>query len=127
MEKTAKPLTRDALVSTQVIDAQGRLVGKVKDVAFELGKPGVSLLVEKDDGQTQNVRWEEIQGATDFIVLKPVTQSTSQTMPRQETSATSQASAQKSSTAPLCPTCNQPLTWIPQYSRWYCYNEKKYV
>ena len=31
------------------------------------------------------------------------------------------------SSQPLCPTCNQPLTWIPQYSRWYCYNDKKYV
>ncbi len=28
---------------------------------------------------------------------------------------------------PLCPICNQPLTWIPQYKRWYCYNDKKYV
>jgi hypothetical protein len=26
----------------------------------------------------------------------------------------------------LCSTCGKPLTWIPQYSRWYCYNCQKY-
>jgi hypothetical protein len=25
-----------------------------------------------------------------------------------------------------CSTCGKPLTWIPQYSRWYCYNCLKY-
>jgi len=25
-----------------------------------------------------------------------------------------------------CPTCGQPLTFIQQYGRWYCYNCKKY-
>jgi hypothetical protein len=25
-----------------------------------------------------------------------------------------------------CSTCGKPLTWIPQYSRWYCYNCQKY-
>ena len=28
--------------------------------------------------------------------------------------------------AGLCSTCGKPLTWIPQYSRWYCYNCQKY-
>ena len=26
----------------------------------------------------------------------------------------------------LCPTCGQPLAFIQQYARWYCYNCKKY-
>jgi hypothetical protein len=30
-------------------------------------------------------------------------------------------------TPPLCPTCNQPLTYIEQYKRWYCYRDQKYV
>ena len=51
MEKTDKPLTRDALVSMQVIDAKGRLVGKVKDVAFAVGKMGIALTVENEDGE----------------------------------------------------------------------------
>ncbi len=28
---------------------------------------------------------------------------------------------------PPCPTCGKPLSYIQQYQRWYCYNEKKYV
>jgi tetratricopeptide (TPR) repeat protein len=28
---------------------------------------------------------------------------------------------------PLCPICRVPLSWIPQYNRWYCYTDKKYL
>ncbi len=28
---------------------------------------------------------------------------------------------------PICPTCGKPLSYIQQYQRWYCYNERKYV
>jgi sporulation protein YlmC with PRC-barrel domain len=124
MEKTDKPLTRDALTSMQVIDAKGKLIGKVKDVAFAVGKLGISLSVENKDGEIQNVAWEEVQAASDFIILKPVAQSTYQPQPQQQPV---QNVPQQQSTQPLCPTCNRPLTWIPQYQRWYCYNDKKYV
>ena len=146
MEKTGKPLTRDALVSMQVIDAKGRLVGKVKDIAFSVGKPGISLLVENEAGDMQHIPWEDVQGASDFILLKAVPQSASQQQQPVQTSSLSeeekvfgpyeqeqkqkqpvQTAVQGQSTQPLCPTCNQPLTWIPQYKRWYCYNDKKYV
>ena len=137
MEKTDKPLTRDALVSMQVIDAKGKLIGKVKDVAFAVGKLGISLSVENEAKEIQNVAWEEVQAASDFIILKPVAQSTYQQsayQPQQQqpvqtvTQPVQQAQpAQQQSTQPLCPTCHRPLTWIPQYQRWYCYNDKKYV
>ena len=71
MEKTDKPLTRDALVSMQVIDAKGVLIGKVKDLAFSVGKTGIALTVENEDGKTQTIPWEEVQAAADFIILKP--------------------------------------------------------
>ena len=74
MEKTDKPLTRDALVSMQVIDAKGRLVGKVKDVAFAVGKAGIAICVENEDGEDQTVAWDEVQAASDFIILKPSAQ-----------------------------------------------------
>jgi sporulation protein YlmC with PRC-barrel domain len=114
-----KPLTRDALIGMQVIDSNARLVGKVKDLAFSVGKSNITLAVEKEDGSVQNVSWEEVQAASDFIILKP-TQATYQVMPQQQP-----VSEQK--TQQLCPTCGKPLTWIPQYERWYCYNDKKYV
>ena len=123
MEKTDKPLTRDALVSMQVIDAKGQLIGKVKDVAFAIGRVGIALTVENENGEIQNIAWEEVQAASDFIILKPVTQAAFQP----QTTQTAAQPTQQPTTQPLCPTCGKPLTWIPQYQRWYCYNDKKYV
>ncbi|MCL5877380.1 MAG: PRC-barrel domain-containing protein [Candidatus Bathyarchaeota archaeon] len=127
MSENDKPLTRDALVSMQVIDAKGRLLGKVKDVAFAVGKMGIALTVENDDGQIQNVAWEEVQAASDFIILKPVAQAAYQQSYQQPAAQTAAPAQQQASSQPLCQTCGKPLTWIPQYQRWYCYNDKKYA
>ncbi|MGZ4851142.1 MAG: PRC-barrel domain-containing protein, partial [Candidatus Bathyarchaeia archaeon] len=108
MEKTNKPLTRDALVTMQVIDSKGRSVGKVKDVCFAVGKNGISLAIEDDNGETQTVEWEDVQAASDFIILKP---QQSQTAVQEQTQST-QKSAQpvsKQKSQPLCPTCQKPL------------------
>jgi len=118
MGESEKPLTRDALVSMQVIDAKGRLVGKVKDVAFAVGKMGIALTVESEGGNVQTVPWDQIQAASDFIILKPVAEAVQQSYQPQQAAQPAQ---------PTCPTCGRPLTWIPQYQRWYCYNDKKYV
>jgi sporulation protein YlmC with PRC-barrel domain len=123
MEKTDKPLTRDALVSMQVIDAKGRLVGKVKDVAFAVGKTGIALTIENKNGETQHVAWEDVQAASDFIILKPQPDTIQAQQPVQGAAQVTQAQSEQT----LCPTCGRPLTWIPQYQKWYCYNEKKYV
>jgi len=132
MEKTDKPLTRDALVSMQVIDSKGQLVGKVKDLVFAVGKAGIALSVENENGETKTISWDEVQAASDFIILKPVAQTAYQPQQQQsvyhpQATQTVAQPAQQQSTQPLCPTCSQPLTWIPQYQRWYCYNDKKYV
>jgi sporulation protein YlmC with PRC-barrel domain len=129
MEKTDKPLTRDALVSMQVINAKGQLVGKVKDLVFAVGQAGIALSVESKNGETQTFTWEEVQAASDFIILKPVTQTAYQPQQQQSTyqAQPTQTAAQQQSTPPVCSTCGKPLTWIPQYQRWYCYTEKKYV
>jgi len=122
MEKPDKPLSREALISMQVIDAKGQLFGKVKDVVFAVGKMGISLSVEKANGEIQTVGWDEVQAACDFIILKPIPQTVQTYQPQQQAQPTQQQTSQ-----PLCQTCGKPLTWIPQYQRWYCYNEKKYI
>jgi len=130
MSGNDKPLTRDALVSMQVIDAKGKLLGKVKDVAFAIGKNGISLSVENENGEIQTVAWDEVQAASDFIILKPTAQSTYQPtgyQPQYQQQAQPVQQQQAASTQPLCQTCGKPLTWIPQYQRWYCYNDKKYA
>ncbi|MGE5188247.1 MAG: PRC-barrel domain-containing protein [Betaproteobacteria bacterium] len=136
-----KPLTRDALVSMQVIDARGRLVGQVKDLVFAVGKMGVSLAVENTQGEVKNIGWEEVQAAADYIILKPqlyAQNAYQQPVQQQQTQAVMQqqpiqqqpvqpVQPQRQASQPMCPTCGKPLTWIAQYQRWYCYNDKKYV
>ncbi len=130
-----KPLTRDALVSMQVIDAKGHLVGKVKDVAFAIGQNGISITVESDAGEIKNVAWQDVQAASDFIILKPSAAQAVQPAYQQQTyqqpaAQVAQPVQQQQPAAqsqPLCPSCGKPLTWIPQYQRWYCYNDKKYA
>jgi len=135
MTQARKPLTRDSLVSMQVIDSNGQLVGKVADIAFEVGKTGVSLAVETKSGETKIVEWSEVQAASDFIILNAQfsqSQSISQTKPQQQITHPQETTQQpkqilaKQKTPPLCPTCNKPLKWIPQYKRYYCYDDKKY-
>jgi len=100
-----------------VIDADGNIVGKVKDVGFTIGKAGVSLNVEDKAGEIRDIAWENIQGAGDFVILKPAAQAATAAQPAQPAQAAQ----------PTCPTCGRPLTWIQEYQRWYCYNDKKYV
>ena len=129
-----KPLTRDALVSMQVIDAKGHLVGKVKDVAFAIGQNGIAIIVENDAGEIKNVAWQDVQAASDFIILKPAAAQAAQPSYQQQTYQPAAQAAQPvqqqqpaAQAQPLCPSCGKPLTWIPQYQRWYCYNDKKYA
>jgi sporulation protein YlmC with PRC-barrel domain len=108
MAKQEKGITKDMLVGMQVIDAEGNMVGTVKDISFIVGKTGVSLYVENKKGESRNISWEQVQAVGDFILLKP-------------------EQIQMQQAQPTCPTCKGALTYIPQYQRWYCYTCKKYV
>lgn len=113
-----KTLTKDKLVGMKVIDSEGKIVGTVKDVGFVIGKAGISLNVEGTDGQVKDIAWETIQGATDFVVLKPSHGSQPVHLSGQPHQAANQ---------PACHICRGSLTYIPQYQRWYCYSCKKYA
>ena len=113
-----KSVTKDRLVGMTVIDSEGNIVGTVKDVGFTVGKAGISLSIEDKDGDIRNVAWDNIQGAGDFVLLKP---SAAQPVVAAQPVQAAQAAQ------PTCPTCGQPLTYIKEYQRWYCYNDKKYV
>jgi sporulation protein YlmC with PRC-barrel domain len=114
-----KSVTKDKLIGMKVIDADGNLVGTVKDVGFTVGKAGISLSVEDKEGEIRDIAWENIQGAGDFVILKIAAQAATAAQP---------APAQPAQAAqPTCPTCGRPLTYIKEYQRWYCYNDKKYV
>jgi sporulation protein YlmC with PRC-barrel domain len=117
-----KSVTKDRLVGMTVIDSEGNIVGTVKDVGFTVGRAGISLSVEDKEGDIRDVAWDSIQGAGDFVLLKP---SAAQPSFAAQPVQAAQQAAQPSQ--PLCPTCGRPLTFVQQYQRWYCYNDKKYV
>ena len=107
MEK--KALTKDKLVGMTVLDGEGFIIGKVKDVAFTIGRLDLMLIVNTKEGEEEKFAWDEVQAAGDFVILKP----------KITTPATP--------ATPTCPTCGQPLTYIQQYQRWYCSKCQKYA
>jgi sporulation protein YlmC with PRC-barrel domain len=113
-------MTKDRLIGMQVIDAEGNDAGTVQDIAFTVGKVGMTLIIETKKGESKEVPWEDIQAAGDFVILKPVGSAAAQP---QAFAAQPTPQAQ----TPTCPTCGGPLTYIQQYQRWYCYKDKKYV
>jgi|SRR5208337_5175915 len=120
-EKEKKAMTKDRLIGMQVIDSEGNDAGTVQDIAFTVGKAGMTLIVESKKGETKEIPWEEIQAAGDFVVLK------SQTAQAQSFGGQPMSQQPQQSQTPTCPTCGGPLTYIQQYQRWYCYKDKKYV
>jgi sporulation protein YlmC with PRC-barrel domain len=113
-----KAMTKDRLIGMQVIDSEGNNAGTVQDIAFTVGKMGMTLIVQSKKGETKEIPWEDIQAAGDFVILKPASV--------QPHPFSSQTVGQAQQT-PICPTCGGPLTYIQQYQRWYCYKDKKYV
>jgi sporulation protein YlmC with PRC-barrel domain len=116
-----KAMTKDRLIGMQVIDSDGNATGTVQDIAFTVGKVGMTLIVEGKKGETREIAWEEIQAAGDFVVLKAPTGQT------QSFGTQTMGGQPQQTQAPTCPTCGGPLTYIQQYQRWYCYKDKKYV
>jgi sporulation protein YlmC with PRC-barrel domain len=122
MSKQEKAMTKDRLIGMKVINADGNSAGSIKDIAFTVGKMGMTLIVETGKGENTEVPWDQIQAAGDFVLLKPSTVQP-QAFGPQAPVQTQQTQAQQ----PTCPTCGGPLTYIQQYQRWYCYKDKKYV
>ena len=123
MSKQDKAMTKDRLIGMKVINAEGNTAGTIKDIAFTVGKMGMTLLIKSEDGEDVEVPWDQIQAAGDFVLLK-ATSSQPQAFTPQVGGQPQQAAGQQQ---PTCPTCGGPLTYIQQYQRWYCYRDKKYV
>jgi len=115
-EKEKKAMTKDRLIGMQVIDSDGNDAGRVQDIAFTVGKMGMTLILESKKGETREIPWEDIQAAGDYVLLKPQALGPQPAIQQPQQSQTQ-----------VCPTCGGPLTYIQQYQRWYCYKDKKYV
>ena len=123
-----KAMTKDRLIGMQVYDSEGNGAGTVQDIAFTVGKMGMTLIVENKKGESQDIDWEDIQAAGDIVILKPKggSEASASASIAQPVMQQPQAAVRQQQT-PVCPTCGNPLTYIPQYQRWYCYKDKKYV
>jgi sporulation protein YlmC with PRC-barrel domain len=112
-----KAVTKDRLVGMKVIDSNGCIIGTVKDIGFTVGKLGINLTMEDNEGEIKEIAWEDVQAAGDFVLLKSQGGISAQTVSQQPATSSAQ----------LCPTCKDPLSYVQQYQRWYCYKCRKYV
>lgn len=126
-DKDKKAYTKDRFIGMQVIDSNGNDIGTVQDIAFTIGKVGQTLIVESKQGETKEIAWEDIQAAGDFILLKPAPVQAQSYVSQQMVQPAAQQQPQAQPQVQTCPTCGGPLTYIPQYQRWYCYKDNKYV
>ena len=46
MSKDKKAMTKDRLIGMQVYDSEGNAAGTVQDIAFTVGKMGMTLIIE---------------------------------------------------------------------------------
>jgi sporulation protein YlmC with PRC-barrel domain len=122
-EKEKKAMTKDRLIGMKVIDSDGNDAGTVQDIAFTVGKMGMTLIVESKKGESREIAWEDIQAAGDYVLLKPSAGQPQVLGPQPVVQAQQAQQAQQ----PVCPTCKGPLSYIQQYQRWYCYKCQKYV
>jgi len=124
-QEKEKAVTKDRLIGMEVIDSDGFAVGKVRDIAFTIGKVGQTLIVETRKGESREVAWDEIQAAGDFVLLKTSAAQPQVVAPQP---AVAQPAAQpQQPQQQVCPTCKGPLSYIQQYQRWYCYKCQKYT
>lgn len=119
MLKQEKAMTKDRLIGMKVVNSEGNSAGTIKDIAFTVGRIGMTLIVETEKSRDMQIPWDHIQAAGDYVLLKPPVTQTEiaglQVMP--------QAQIQQS----VCPTCKGQLSYIQEYQRWYCFRCQKYI
>jgi sporulation protein YlmC with PRC-barrel domain len=143
-------MTRSDLLGKKVYNPDASAVGEVADIAFSVGANQPTLVVKGMDGGMLELPWDAVSSAKDVILMKavvdgskyrrasasmttPIVQGPAPAQPVAQAQPQVQATMQAQSQGPapgekrFCPGCGKPLTWIPQYKRWYCYKEKKYV
>ena len=69
-KKIRKTLTRDMLIGMQVIDQEGMIVGKVKDLSLVVGEMDQALMIHDDAGHETVSRWSDVAAVGDVILLK---------------------------------------------------------
>lgn len=125
------PITRNELVGKKVYAMDASSIGEVVDIGFSVGESQATLVARAPDGSLFDLPWDSVGSAKDIVLIKGgidfakfrrAVQAT--VAPEVQTQVQSQPMAEGKK---FCTSCGKPLTWIAEYKRWYCYNEKKYV
>ena len=54
----------------QVIDGEGYLLGKVKNLSLIVGESDQVLVIEDENGKETEIRWNLVAAAGDYILIK---------------------------------------------------------
>jgi len=121
-------ITRTKLMGKKVYDAEAGEVGEVTDIGFSVGEGQATLVVKAPDRNFIDIPWDAVGSAKDIILVKAGIDLSKFTRAAQAVvTPQAQPLAAVSSEKKFCTSCGKPLTWVAEYKRWYCYNEKKYV
>lgn len=70
-KKQKRILTKDKLIGMQVINSDGYVLGKVKELSLVVGESDQALIIEDDQSKEDIIRWSDVSAAGDVILLKP--------------------------------------------------------
>lgn len=137
--------TRSELIGKKIYAADATFLGEIIDLGFTVGVMEPSIVIRNDrDSRTYEIPWEKVAYVKDIVLTRDVvdlsqlkridtepTQIQSTTSPEvqqplQATQPAASTSSGESSTR-YCNICGNKMTWIKEYSRFYCYKCKKYA
>ncbi len=129
--KHSLSITRNQILGKKVYNPDAGLVGEVSDLGFPIGEGQPTLIVTGADGNVMELPWSSVGAAKDVVLMKDQVDPSKFRRTAQASAPAAASTAPQAEPAPgakkFCTSCGKPLTWIPQYKRWYCYGEKKYM
>ncbi len=126
----------------------GSFQGEVLDTGFVLGSGDPLLIVKTGPTGAVEIPWGKIAAARDILILAggfDISKAKQIQLAQAESQSPSPSPADtgkpkfsipvgrilgrggKERGSVMCPTCGKPASWIKQYGRWYCYQDKKYI
>jgi len=131
-QEEKKSIPRSKVVGMPVYNPDGYLVGNAQDLGVFPGEQKITLIIKTKYGTTVEVSWSDVGPIGDIIILsKPVKLEAPEAQATAQPTTAQQVAAQPGTAATpavvLCPKCGKPATYIPQYQRYYCYTDKRYV
>lgn len=131
-QEEKKSIPRSKVVGMPVYNPDGFLVGNAQDLGVFPGEQKITLIIKTRYGATVEVPWTDVGPIGDIIILsKPVKVEVPAGAAAQPVAVPQVAAQPTAATsapqAVICPKCGKPATYIPQYQRYYCYTDKKYI